>query len=319
MKKMKQVVALMTAAVLLAGCSGGTTQQAAPAASTDAAGAASTEAAAADTAVSEAEADAGTADAPAGNRLEEIKARGVMTVATEPYFAPNEFIDPTKTGQDQYVGADIELAKYIAEKMGVELEIVPLEFSAVLASIPEGKYDMAISALAYTPERAEAMNLSDGYHFTVDDYGYGLMINADDADAIKGPEDLADKIIVTQSGSLQEALVNAEVPEYAEFKRVSAMTDAFLTMQEGKADAAAVSVENAMLFIENNPDANLMIVEPFRFNMPPELDGERVAIMKGEDELTDFVNECIAELLADGTYEKWYGEYAAYAAELGVE
>ena len=299
MKKGKGIAALLMAAVLLAGCGG--------------AGSAGET-----TGTSQAAADA-TGTAQATNRLEEIRARGVLTVATEPYFAPNEFIDPTKTGQEQYVGADIELAKYIAEKMGVTLEIVPLEFSAVLASVPDGKYDMAISALAYTPERAEAMNLSDGYHFSVDDYGYGLMISADNADAIRGPEDLADKIIVTQSGSLQEALVNQEVPAYAEFKRVSAMTDAFLSVQEGKADAAAVSVENALLFIENNPDANLTIVEPFRFHMPPELDGERVAMKKGEDELTAFVNECIAELIADGQYEKWYGEYAEYAAALGVE
>ena len=314
MKKNRWIAGSLAALMLLAGCGSAqsATQQTSAAQASETAAGAQTETTAAEAGATE------TAAAPS-NRLEEIKARGVLTVATEPYFAPNEFIDPTKTGQEQYVGADIELAKYIAEKMGVTLEIVPLEFSAVLASVPEGKYDMAISALAYTPERAEAMNLSDGYHFSVDDYGYGLMINADDAEEIKGPEDLADKIIVTQSGSLQEALVNQEVPEYKEFKRVSAMSDAFLTLQEGKADAAAVSVENALLFIESNPNANLMIVEPFRFHMPPELDGERVAMMKGEDELTAFVNECIAELLADGQYEKWYGEYAEYAAELGVE
>ena len=104
---------------------------------------------------------AGTS-AAASNRLEEILQRGYMEVATEPYFAPQEFIDSSKEGDEQYVGCDIELAKYIADKLGVELRIVPLEFAAVLSSVTEGKYDMAISALAYTPERAEAMNLSDG-------------------------------------------------------------------------------------------------------------------------------------------------------------
>ena len=89
--------------------------------------------------------------AEASNRLEKIKERGYIEVATEPYFAPNEFIDSTKTGDEQYVGADIEMAKYIADKLGVELKIVPLEFAAVLSSITEGKYDLAISALAYTP------------------------------------------------------------------------------------------------------------------------------------------------------------------------
>lgn len=70
--------------------------------------------------------------------MEEILQRGYIEVATEPYFAPNEFIDSTKSGDEQYVGSDIELAKYIAEKLGVELKVVPLEFSAVLSSVTEG-------------------------------------------------------------------------------------------------------------------------------------------------------------------------------------
>ena len=89
------------------------------------------------------------------NRLEAIKQRGYIEVCTEPYFAPYEFIDSSKSGDEQYVGMDIEIAKYIAEKLGVELRLVPLEFSAVLASVTEGKYDLAISALAYSPARAE--------------------------------------------------------------------------------------------------------------------------------------------------------------------
>ena len=74
----------------------------------------------------------------AANRLEAIKQRGYIEVVTEPYFAPFEFIDSSKSGDDQYVGVDIEIAKYIAERLDVELRIVPLEFSAVLAGITQG-------------------------------------------------------------------------------------------------------------------------------------------------------------------------------------
>ena len=94
-----------------------------------------------------------TGEASASNRLEDILERGYIEVATEPAFAPNEFVDPTKTGDDQYVGADIELANYIAESLGVELRLKPMDFTTVLGSITTGKYDLAISALAYTPER----------------------------------------------------------------------------------------------------------------------------------------------------------------------
>ena len=160
--------------------------------------------------------------AKAANRLEEIQQRGYIEVATEPYFAPNEFIDSSKSGDEQYVGSDIEMAKYIADKLGVELKIVPLEFAAVLSSVTEGKYDLAISALAYTPERAEAMNLSNGYYFDDEEDGYGLLVREEDVDKYPDAASLADAVIVIQSGSLQEAMVTKQVPAYKELKRVSA-------------------------------------------------------------------------------------------------
>jgi len=239
-------------------------------------------------------------------------------VVMEPYFAPFEFIDPSKEGQEQYVGSDVELAKYIADKFGVELRIVPLEFGAVLSSITEGKYDLAISALAYTPARAEAMNMSKGYYYPKDNPGYGLLIRKEDATVIKGPEDVKDKIIVAQSGSLQELLVNEQVPEYKEFKRVSATTDGFLMVQEKKADVCSVSIAMAQLYIDANPDAGLMIVEDFEFEVDESVSGTRIGITLGEDELTEEINKIIDEVVSAGLYEKWYMEYTEYAKQLGL-
>ena len=260
-------------------------------------------------------------DSPApANWLEEIKARGVLTVATEPYFVPNEFIDPTKTGAEQYVGSDMELAKLIAERMGVELEIVPLEFTQVLASVAEGKYDLAISALAYTPTRAEAMELSIGYNMRDDNPGYGLLIREENKDDITGPEDIKDFILITQSGSIQEELCNQQVPAYKEFKRVSSMTDAFLSVQEGKADAAAVAITNAQLYIDSNPGCGMMIVENFKFDFDNEkYGGTRIGAPKGETELIEAVNEVLREVNENGQYKAWYDEYAEYAKSLGIE
>ena len=111
--------------------------------------------------------------------LEEIKAQGYIELCTEPYFAPYEFVDPSKSGDDQYVGVDIEIARYIAGKIGVELRIVPLDFTAVLAGIADGKYDIAISAIAYSPSRAEAMRLSNVYKANTG--GYGFITRTEDA------------------------------------------------------------------------------------------------------------------------------------------
>jgi len=252
------------------------------------------------------------------NRLQAIKDRGYIEVATEPYFAPYEFIDPSKQGTEQYVGSDMELAKYIAEKLGVELRIVPLEFAAVLSSITEGKYDLAISALAYTPRRAEAMNMSKGYNFADEGIGYGLLIRKADEANIKSPADIKDKIVVAQSGSLQELFVNEQVPAYKEFKRVSATTDGLLMVQENKADACAVSIDMAQLYIDANPDAGLMIVPDFYFTVDESIQGTRIGIQKGEDELTDEINKIIDEVVSSGQFEKWHAENTEYSKSLGL-
>lgn len=254
--------------------------------------------------------------AKASNRLEKIKERGYIEVATEPYFAPNEFIDSTKTGDEQYVGADIEMAKYIADKLGVELKIVPLEFAAVLSSITEGKYDLAISALAYTPERAEAMTLSKGYYFAENE-GYGFLVREEDIDKYPDAASFENATIVYQSGSLQEAYVTAQIPKCKEIKRVSATTDGFLMVQEGKADAAATYIGTARLYAEANP--GVTIANDFRFEVDKSTEGTRIGMPKDEPELEAAINEIIDELVESGQFEKWMDEYSEYARSLGID
>lgn len=253
-----------------------------------------------------------------GNRLEQIISRGYMEVATEPYFAPNEFIDPSKNGDEKYVGADIELAKYIAKELGVECRIVPLDFTSVLSSITEGKYDMAISALAYTPARAEAMELSKGYYYDSESVTYGLMVRTEDLGEIKGAGDLADKTMVVQSGSIQEMFANEQVPAYKDLKRVSATTDGFLMVQEKKVDAVITAVTTAQLYIDANPSCGMSIVPDFEFAVDESTQGERIGITKGETELLEAVNAIIDDVEQQGLYEKWYQEYKEYAAGLGL-
>ena len=253
------------------------------------------------------------------NRLEEIKARGYIEVVTEPAFAPFEFIDPTKKGSEQYVGSDIKLAQYIADKLGVKLHIIPLEFSGVLSSITEGKYDLAISALSYTPARAEAMNLSKGYYFAKNNAGNGLLIRKKDEASITGPGSLPDKVVVAQSGSLQELFATQQIPKDKELKRVSSTTDGFLMVQEGKADACVTSIPTAQLYIDANSNAGLMIVKDFKFKEDESTQGTRIGIPKGEDELTAKINEIIDEVVKSGDFEKWQAEYTEYAQKLGIK
>ena len=249
-----------------------------------------------------------------GDLLEEIKAQGYIELCTEPYFAPFEFVDPSKTGDDQYVGVDIEIAKYIAEKIGVELRIVPLDFTAVLAGIADGKYDMAISAIAYSPSRAEAMRLSNVYK--PNSGGYGFLTRTEDVDKYSSVEDLKDAVVITQSGSVQESLYNQNVKACKEFKLVANMTDGYLAVAEGKADVCICSTESAQLYAEANGG---LAIPDFRFEVDPNMNGTVVAMpLKGSESLLEVVNEAIAELNAQGKIDQWNEEYTAYAAQLGI-
>lgn len=249
-----------------------------------------------------------------GDLLEEIKAQGYIELCTEPYFAPFEFVDPSKTGDDQYVGVDIEIAKYIAEKIGVELRIVPLDFTAVLAGIADGKYDIAISAIAYSPSRAEAMRLSNVYK--PNSGGYGFLTRAEDVDKYSSVEDLKDAVVITQSGSVQESLYNQNVKACKEFKLVANMTDGYLAVAEGKADVCICSTESAQLYAEANGG---LAIPDFRFEVDPNMNGTVVAMpLKDSESLLEVVNEAIAELNAQGKIDQWNEEYTAYAAQLGI-
>ena len=77
--------------------------------------------------------------------------------------------------------------------MGVELEIVGLDFSAVLAGISQGKYDIAISGLAYTPNRARSLELSDVYKPDIN--GHSIMVRKENADKYKSFDDFDGKTI----------------------------------------------------------------------------------------------------------------------------
>lgn len=250
------------------------------------------------------------------DRLAQIKEKGYIELCTEPYFAPFEYVDPTKTGDDQYQGMDLEVAKYIADKIGVDLKITALDFTAVLAGVADGKYDFAISAIAYSPERAEAMRLSDVYYAT--NTGYGFIVRSEDVGKYTDIDSLKDAVVITQSGSVQEALYNQYVNGACkEFKLVANMTDGYLAVSEGKADVCICSTASASLYAQANGGLD---IPDFRFEVDPNMNGVCVAMpTEGTESLAELINQCIAELNESGKPEEWYSQYEAAAAELGIE
>ncbi|MBR6186370.1 MAG: transporter substrate-binding domain-containing protein [Clostridia bacterium] len=249
-------------------------------------------------------------------RLARIRSLGKLTVATSPDYAPQEFIDESLEGMARYVGADMELARLIAQRMGVELEIVPMEFTDVLSSVADGAYDLAISALSFTSGRAAVLEMSKGYYFSQEQASSGLLIRAEDADQIQSIDDLAQRDIVAQSGSLQETMAADNISFYRKFRRLPSAADVYEAVETGKADAGVVDISIARIYIENHPDCGLMIVPDILFSLKPQYTGDRVAAKKGEIELLYFINGVIDEVLASGQYEEWFEYYSHYGAAL---
>ena len=250
--------------------------------------------------------------------LARIREKGVLRVATEVYFAPQEFIDPDLEGQDAYVGADMELARRIAERMGVELVIVPMEYTEVLRAVAADECDLAIAALDYSPKRAVSNELSKGYYFAETLSNITLVVRAEDAEKYQSADDLADAVLIAQRGTRQEAVTVQNVFRYMEFRRLPQMQDVFDSVISGAADAGVVELENALNYLRNNPDCGLVIAEGIRFSLEDQYTGDRVAGKKGETELMYFVNGVIDEVVGSGLYREWYADAEKRANELDL-
>lgn len=246
------------------------------------------------------------------NRLEKILESGKLVLATSPDFAPLEFED-LSSGEAQYVGSDIELAKYIAEKLGVELEISAMDFSAVQAAIPSGQADIAISGFAKTEERAQNLELSTPFNIT-EDGGQTVLVAKGQGANYTTAEDFSGLQIGAQNGSLQYNLVSSQLPEDVEIVPVGSLNDGVLMLETGKIDALASDLSNAELLLESHTE-----IETTDFMFEYSSEGNVAAVKKGETELIEAVNEIIDEVNELGLYEQWKDEATELAKSLGLE
>ena len=89
---------------------------------------------------------------------------GKLTVATSPDFAPYEFYAIDENGNPQLAGFDISLAQYIADYIGLKLEVIPMDFDGVLTELATKTVDLGMAGLSPDPKRANQMDFSDLYY-----------------------------------------------------------------------------------------------------------------------------------------------------------
>ena len=278
-----------------------------------------TAAPAADAPASEAPAET---EAPAESQgvLDQIKADGVLYVTLSPDFAPMEFVDSSKDGQEQYVGFDVTLAKYIADYIGVELVIEPMSFDACQTAVYTGSVPMSISGYSWTEERGENYEISDYYYAGDNETEQVILIKKTDADKYTSAEDFSGVDVGAQNASLQMNLLTSQLPD-ANPITIGDLGVGVLELQNGSIEALAVAKGNAEMILDSNPD--LMICS-WEFEVAAEYEANVILITKGETALLNVVNEALAKAYADGLYGTWYGDAVALAksenaAEVSVE
>ena len=130
-------------------------------------------------------------------------AKTTLTVAMSPDFAPMEFVDTSKTGQDQFVGFDVTLANYLAKELGLTLELKPMSFDACQTAVQLGSVDMSISGFSWKADRAENFLLSDYYIAGDNETEQSVITTKDKENAITTPEGFAGLKVGAQAASLQ--------------------------------------------------------------------------------------------------------------------
>ncbi|MCI6887853.1 MAG: transporter substrate-binding domain-containing protein [Lachnospiraceae bacterium] len=252
---------------------------------------------AAETAASEAASEAESTEAAKA----EIKTitEGKLTVATSPDFAPYEFYAIGADGTPELAGFDMALAQYIADYLGLELEVVTVDFDGVLSELQTKSVDLGMAGLSPDEKRMGIMDFSDLYYKG----GQSLVTVKANADvynsfeAINKPE----VSVGAQTGSIQMDLANTNSPD-ADIVALPKVTDIIAELLAGKLDAAYIEKDVAISYQKNYPDLELVM------DVPYEVEGSAIGVCKGNEALLAGVNEAIAAALSDGSMEQFIAD-----------
>lgn len=238
----------------------------------------------------------------------------VLRVAMSPDFAPMEFVDASKTGQDRFIGFDVSLAKYLAKNLNMSLEIVPMSFEACQEAVAAGEVDMAISGFSWLPQREERFNLSATYQASNNSANQLLLTKAEHAGRFTSPGSLSGVRVGAQSASLQEWLMQQQLPEAA-LVSYEDLSQGLELLLSGELEAIAVAEGNADAILASQDGLSKT---EFRFEVSQELTDNLILLQKGSDELTQAVNDLLQKAESAGYYPRWYAEALALAG-IGIE
>ena len=238
------------------------------------------------------------AEAPAEATITTVT-DGVLTVATSPDFAPYEFYAIGEDGTPTLAGFDMALAQYIADYLGLELEMVPIDFDGVLNELAAGSVDLGMAGLSPDPSRMDAMEFSDIYY----QGGQSFVTVQSKVDLFPdlASANKAEYSIGAQNGSIQMDLANENTPD-ADIVPLVKVTDIIAELLGDKLDGAFIETAVAVNYAQSYPELAVVL------DVPYDVEGSAVGVCKGNEALLAGVNMAIAAAIADGSMDAFVAE-----------
>ena len=213
-----------------------------------------------------------------------------LVMATNAEFPPYEYVE-----NSEIVGIDAEIAALIAEKLGMELEIVDVAFDSIIPGVQSGKYDMGMAGLTVNAERLEKVSFSTSYAT-----GIQAVIVKEGSD-IKTIDDLAGKKIGVQTSTTGDIYATGDYGEEA-ITRYDNGAVAVQALIADKVDCVIIDNEPAKSYVAANNGLKVLETEYT-------VEDYAICFAKENTELKDKVDAALKELIADGSVQKIIDKY----------
>jgi len=212
-------------------------------------------------------------------------------MGTNAAFPPYEYYEGQKI-----VGIDAEIVGTIAEKLGLTLEIVDMDFGSIITSVQTGKIDIGAAGMTVTEERLQNVNFTDSYST-----GIQVVIVKEDSDAVKSLDDLDGALIGCQEATTGYIYC---CDDYGE-DNVIAYTNgptAVKALVDGKVDCVVIDKQPALAFVAANDGLAILDTEYV-------VEDYAIAVSKDNEPLLDAINAVLKEMIADGTVQTILDKY----------
>lgn len=229
--------------------------------------------------------------------LDDIQKRGTLRVGMEPGYMPFEMTD--KKGE--IIGFDVDMAKRIAKAMGVKLELVSTAWDGIIPALLTDKFDMIMSGMTLTQERNMKVNFATPYIVV----GQSILIKKEYADAVKSYKDLNDKKykVASKLGTTGEQATKRMIPK-ATYISFETEQEGVMDLVNGKIDAFVYDLPYMAIANAQKSEGKLVFLDqPFTH------EPLAWAVRRGNHDFLNWLNNFMAQVKADGTYDKIYEKW----------